>query len=155
MSGVCSLLSSQHPDTLLPPPPHTHTYHRPQAMAVPVVGRMPFMIFGADVTHPTSFNENDPSIAAVCASYDRTLGRYMSRVLRQVGSCDVPRPTPSLHLRSGWGWALQAKAAVSTLFTHKCMPTRAHCWGLLMDTLQLGSWQGVQFVYALSPHPDV
>jgi hypothetical protein len=53
-------------------------------MAVPVVGRMPFMIFGADVTHPTSFNENDPSIAAVCASYDRTLGRYMSRVLRQV-----------------------------------------------------------------------
>lgn len=42
------------------------------------------MIFGADVTHPTSFNEADPSIAAICASYDRTLGRYMSRVLRQV-----------------------------------------------------------------------
>ncbi|KAF8058950.1 AGO1 [Scenedesmus sp. PABB004] len=51
--------------------------------AVPVVGTVPFMIFGADVTHPTSFNPDDPSIAAVCASYDRTLGRYMSRVLRQ------------------------------------------------------------------------
>lgn len=57
-----------------------------QPIAVPVVGTMPFMIFGADVTHPTSFNETDPSIAAVCASYDRTLGRYMSRVLKQV-SC--------------------------------------------------------------------
>jgi eukaryotic translation initiation factor 2C len=55
-------------------------------MSVPVVGKIPFMIFGADVTHPTSFNENDPSIAAVCASYDRSLGRYMSRVLRQVGA---------------------------------------------------------------------
>jgi hypothetical protein len=55
-------------------------------MAVPVVGTIPFMIFGADVTHPTSFNEADPSIAAVCASYDRTLGRFMSRVLRQVGA---------------------------------------------------------------------
>lgn len=78
-------------------------------MAVPVVGRMPFMIFGADVTHPTSFNENDPSIAAVCASYDRTLGRYMSRVLRQVRSCYVPQPQPSLHLRSGWGWLCEQK----------------------------------------------
>jgi hypothetical protein len=49
-----------------------------------VVGTVPFMVFGADVTHPTSFNPDDPSIAAVTASYDRTLGRYMSRVLRQV-----------------------------------------------------------------------
>lgn len=57
-------------------------------MSVPVVGKIPFMIFGADVTHPTSFNENDPSIAAVCASYDRSLGRYMSRVLRQVSGYD-------------------------------------------------------------------
>jgi hypothetical protein len=54
---------------------------------VPVVGNKPFMIFGADVTHPTSFNESDPSIAAVCASYDRSLGRFMSRVLRQVRVC--------------------------------------------------------------------
>jgi hypothetical protein len=50
-----------------------------------VVGTVPFMVFGADVTHPTSFHPDDPSIAAVTASYDRTLGRYMSRVLRQVG----------------------------------------------------------------------
>lgn len=56
-----------------------------QPKAIPVVGTIPFMVFGADVTHPTSFNQDDPSIAAVCASYDRTLGRYMSRVIRQVG----------------------------------------------------------------------
>ena len=30
-----------------------------------------------------------PAIAAVCASYDRTLGRYMSRVLKQVRSRSV------------------------------------------------------------------
>eukprot|EP00878_Enallax_costatus_P011253 GHUV01011750.1.p1 GENE.GHUV01011750.1~~GHUV01011750.1.p1 ORF type:complete len:582 (+),score=200.21 GHUV01011750.1:324-2069(+) len=54
-----------------------------QPKAIPVVGTIPFMVFGADVTHPTSFNQDDPSIAAVCASYDRTLGRYMSRVIRQ------------------------------------------------------------------------
>ena len=53
-------------------------------MSIPVVGNTPFMIFGADVTHPTSFNEADPSIAAVCASVDRSLGRFMSRVLKQV-----------------------------------------------------------------------
>jgi hypothetical protein len=52
------------------------------------VGTIPFMVFGADVTHPTSFNPDDPSIAAVTASYDRTLGRYMSRVLRQVRSAE-------------------------------------------------------------------
>jgi hypothetical protein len=55
-----------------------------QPKVVPVVGTIPFMVFGADVTHPTSFHLDDPSIAAVTASYDRTLGRYMSRVLRQV-----------------------------------------------------------------------
>lgn len=55
-----------------------------QPMVVPVVGTVPFMVFGADVTHPTSFHPDDPSIAAVCATYDRSLGRYMSRVLRQV-----------------------------------------------------------------------
>jgi hypothetical protein len=43
------------------------------------------MIFGADVTHPTSFNPADPSIAAVTASYDNTLGRFTSRVIKQVG----------------------------------------------------------------------
>ena len=42
------------------------------------------MVFGADVTHPTSFDPSDPSIAAVTGSYDATLGRYMARVLKQV-----------------------------------------------------------------------
>lgn len=65
---------------LLPLPPCART----QSLAVPVVGNTPYMIFGADVTHPTSFNQADPSIAAVCATVDRSLGRFITRVLKQV-----------------------------------------------------------------------
>lgn len=54
--------------------------------AIPVIGSRPFMVFGADVTHPTSFSADDPSIAAVTASIDRTLGRYITRVLKLVGA---------------------------------------------------------------------
>ncbi len=52
--------------------------------AIPVIGSKPFMVMGADVTHPTSFSADEPSIAAVTASHDRTLGRYMTRVLKLV-----------------------------------------------------------------------
>jgi hypothetical protein len=31
----------------------------------PVIGAAPFMVFGADVTHPTSRDESEPSVAAV------------------------------------------------------------------------------------------
>jgi len=55
----------------------------PYDQIYPVVGSAPFMVFGADVTHPTSFDPSDPSIAAVTGSYDATLGRYMARVLKQ------------------------------------------------------------------------
>jgi len=37
-------------------------------MVVPVVGSRPFILFGADVTHPTSFDTSEPSIASVGAS---------------------------------------------------------------------------------------
>lgn len=40
-------------------------------IGLPIIGQKPFIIFGADVTHPTSFNENEPSVAAVVASMDR------------------------------------------------------------------------------------
>lgn len=44
---------------------------------------------GADVTHPTSFDSSEPSIASVVASYDRTLGRYASRTLAQAHRTEV------------------------------------------------------------------
>jgi hypothetical protein len=49
---------------------------------LPVVGTgEPYMIMGADVSHPTGFDESEPSIAAVTGSCDSTLGRYACRVL--------------------------------------------------------------------------
>ncbi len=47
------------------------------------MGPRPFIVFGADVTHPTGYTEQDPSIAAVTASYDKTLGRYSACILVQ------------------------------------------------------------------------
>ncbi|KAI8463604.1 MAG: Piwi domain-containing protein, partial [Monoraphidium minutum] len=51
---------------------------------MPVLGSgRPYMIMGADVTHPTGFDSSEPSIAAVTASYDAALGRYACRVMQQ------------------------------------------------------------------------
>lgn len=52
--------------------------------AFPVLGRnqnKPFIVFGADVTHPQSFDENEPSVGAVVASMDAYLGQFAARVL--------------------------------------------------------------------------
>ncbi|GBF95153.1 hypothetical protein Rsub_07737 [Raphidocelis subcapitata] len=50
---------------------------------MPVLGGgQPYMI-SADVTHPTGFDTSEPSIAAVTASYDASLGRYSCRVMQQ------------------------------------------------------------------------
>lgn len=38
---------------------------------LPVIGNSDFMIMGADVTHPTSRDNNEPSIAGVVGSLDR------------------------------------------------------------------------------------
>ncbi|KAK9827384.1 hypothetical protein WJX81_005044 [Elliptochloris bilobata] len=43
----------------------------------------PFMVCGADVTHPMGFSETEPSIAAVVASLDRYCSRYAAEVLLQ------------------------------------------------------------------------
>lgn len=39
----------------------------------------PFMIIGADVTHPMGFNRATPSIASVVGSIDRYATRYAER----------------------------------------------------------------------------
>ena len=39
----------------------------------------PFMILGADVTHPMGFNRSTPSIASVVGSIDRYATRYAER----------------------------------------------------------------------------
>ncbi|CAD7705067.1 unnamed protein product [Ostreobium quekettii] len=49
-------------------------------VGLPIIGQKPFIIFGADVTHPTSFNESEPSVAAVVASMDRYVSHFASRV---------------------------------------------------------------------------
>eukprot|EP00210_Caulerpa_lentillifera_P001708 g1641.t1 len=52
--------------------------------AFPVLGQRknrPFIVFGADVTHPTSFNKSDPSVGAIVASMDPFLGQFAAKVL--------------------------------------------------------------------------
>ncbi|GMH35414.1 hypothetical protein BSKO_03282 [Bryopsis sp. KO-2023] len=55
----------------------------PVADAFPVVGKKPFIVFGADVTHPGGFDESEPSVAAVVASMDPYLGQYQARIITQ------------------------------------------------------------------------
>lgn len=38
---------------------------------LPVIGNTDYMFMGADVTHPTSRDENEPSVAGVVGSLDR------------------------------------------------------------------------------------
>ncbi|PNW83955.1 hypothetical protein CHLRE_04g214250v5 [Chlamydomonas reinhardtii] len=56
-------------------------------------GSVPFMVLGADVTHPTGAaaraDSRDPSVAAVVGSLDASLGRWASRVLLQAGRQEV------------------------------------------------------------------
>ncbi|GFR49920.1 hypothetical protein Agub_g12029, partial [Astrephomene gubernaculifera] len=68
---------------------------------LPVIGgdrAPPFMVLGADVTHPTGASApargsegslRDASVAAVVASLDGSLGRWGSRVLLQAGRQEV------------------------------------------------------------------
>ncbi|RMZ53214.1 hypothetical protein APUTEX25_005203, partial [Auxenochlorella protothecoides] len=56
---------------------------------LPVLGaRRPFMILGADVTHPRP-GEGGPSIAAVVGSMDATATRYAARVTMQRGGQEI------------------------------------------------------------------
>lgn len=43
-------------------------------------GNRPFIVFGADVTHPTSFDKNEPSVGAIVASMDPHLGQFAAKV---------------------------------------------------------------------------
>ncbi|OLY79469.1 Protein argonaute 10 [Smittium mucronatum] len=47
------------------------------------------IVFGADVSHPGSFNEDIPSIAAVTASTDSIINRYNSIVCKQPGRVEI------------------------------------------------------------------
>ncbi len=80
-------LPAQHPvSTQLTLPPHTPG--NPQQV-YPVIGAAPFMVFGADVTHPTSRDESEPSVAAVVGSLDAYLARFSTRVLLQAHRQEV------------------------------------------------------------------
>jgi len=49
----------------------------------PQISSAPFMLMGADVTHPTSFSETEPSIASVVASMDAATACYLTRTMIQ------------------------------------------------------------------------
>ena len=51
----------------------------PQAPKLFKYENQPFMVIGADVTHPMGFNRSTPSIASVVASIDRYATRYAER----------------------------------------------------------------------------
>ncbi|GMH32738.1 hypothetical protein BSKO_00572 [Bryopsis sp. KO-2023] len=51
------------------------------SQVLPVVGKEVYMFLGADVTHPTSSNPAEPSVAAVVASMDRDCAQYASETL--------------------------------------------------------------------------
>ncbi|GAB4819183.1 hypothetical protein N2152v2_006229 [Parachlorella kessleri] len=60
---------------------------RPQP-GLPLLSNKPFMIFGADVTHPMG-GEDLPSIAAVVGSVDATAAKYAARVSMQTGRQEI------------------------------------------------------------------
>jgi len=54
------------------------------AATFPILGRngsKPFIVFGADISHPTSFDSTEQSVGAVVASMDPFLGQFAARVL--------------------------------------------------------------------------
>ncbi|KAL4452075.1 hypothetical protein ABPG75_007737 [Micractinium tetrahymenae] len=58
------------------------------AQLAPPIGARPFMVFGADVTHPMG-GEDMPSIAAVVGSMDASATRYAARVSMQSGRQEI------------------------------------------------------------------
>lgn len=60
----------------------------PMPSLAPPIGARPFMVFGADVTHPMG-GEDMPSIAAVVGSMDASATRYAARVSMQTGRQEI------------------------------------------------------------------
>eukprot|EP00192_Tetraselmis_astigmatica_P024724 CAMPEP_0117648132 /NCGR_PEP_ID=MMETSP0804-20121206/227_1 /TAXON_ID=1074897 /ORGANISM="Tetraselmis astigmatica, Strain CCMP880" /LENGTH=472 /DNA_ID=CAMNT_0005453685 /DNA_START=616 /DNA_END=2034 /DNA_ORIENTATION=+ len=52
-------------------------------MRFPHIGARPFMLIGADVTHPGAGNTSSPSIAGIVGSLDPKAGRYATRIQMQ------------------------------------------------------------------------
>eukprot|EP00951_Prasinocladus_malaysianus_P042952 scaffold529651_cov36-Prasinocladus_malaysianus.AAC.2 len=76
---------------------HNRACHSPLAVnGLSAGGKKPFMVFGADVTHPgVGSPPNTPSIAAVVGSMDSVCGRYASRIQMQVSAIGSTQPVKS------------------------------------------------------------
>ncbi|EFN55085.1 hypothetical protein CHLNCDRAFT_134979 [Chlorella variabilis] len=72
----------------------------PMATLAPPFGPRPFMVLGADVTHPMG-GEDMPSIAAVVGSMDASATRYAARVSMQTGRQEIIVDLKSMV--GGWG----------------------------------------------------
>eukprot|EP00877_Chromochloris_zofingiensis_P008172 jgi/Chrzof1/3608/Cz13g02060.t1 len=56
---------------------------------IPVINTVPYILFGADVNHPTGFDKVEPSISAVTASMTPSLGQYAARIMKQTHRKEV------------------------------------------------------------------
>jgi hypothetical protein len=60
---------------------------------LPSVRGKPYIIFGCDVAHPTSFDPNEPSVAAVVASMNIPMTRWAASAAQ---GCRAPTPSQQL-----------------------------------------------------------
>ncbi|KAK9852837.1 hypothetical protein WJX84_011569 [Apatococcus fuscideae] len=56
---------------------------------IPSIASEPFMVLGADVSHPTGFSNSEPSIAAVVGSMDAGIAQYAAQVALQPHRLEV------------------------------------------------------------------
>jgi hypothetical protein len=77
-----------------------HTFEQNPKSALGWITDRPYMIFGADVTHPAP-GSSAPSVAAVVGSLNKSATRFAARILLQVraesNTCSVAPIAPSTN----------------------------------------------------------
>ncbi|EJU00853.1 Piwi-domain-containing protein [Dacryopinax primogenitus] len=63
--------------------------HFPMGAAIKELAKVPFMVFGADTSHPGPGEKDKPSISALAASVDRNVTVYVTTVRAQEGKVEI------------------------------------------------------------------